>query len=215
MSSIDRTFAVFFATFAFQGMVDGITFDMSGVGQKCLQEDVQKDVLVVGEYEISDESGLFRVDLEITDSRKHRVYFKEHAEEGKFAFSSDDYDVYDVCFTRSPLQESNVAALPEDLFSAITLNIKSGVEAKSYAAVGEAEHLKPIELELRKLEDLSESIVKDFAEMKRREELHRDTNESTNERMLHFSIFSMVCLLGLAVWQVMYLKQYFKQKKLI
>ena len=42
MSSIDRTFAVFFATFAFQGMVDGITFDMSGVGQKCLQEDVQK-----------------------------------------------------------------------------------------------------------------------------------------------------------------------------
>ncbi len=104
-----------------------------------------------------------------------------------------------------------------------------------------------MELELRKLEDLSESIVNDFAEMKRREEEHRDTNgrsgreplnekeqpifgrnsdglicphvllcaESTNERLLHFSIFSMVCLLVLAVWQVLYLKRYFKQKKLI
>ena len=51
--------------------------------------------------------------------------------------------------------------------------------------------------------------------MKKREEEHRDTNESTNERMLHFSIFSMVCLLLLAIWQVIYLKSYFKQKKLI
>ena len=30
----------------------------------------------------------------------------------------------------------------------------------------------------------------------------RDTNESTNSRVLYFSIFSMCCLLGLATWQV-------------
>ena len=32
----------------------------------------------------------------------------------------------------------------------------------------------------------------------------RDTNESTNSRVLYFSIFSMCCLLGLATWQVLY-----------
>ena len=32
----------------------------------------------------------------------------------------------------------------------------------------------------------------------------RDTNESTNSRVLYFSIFSMCCLLGLATWQVSY-----------
>ena len=33
-----------------------------------------------------------------------------------------------------------------------------------------------MELELRKLEDLSESIVADFARMKQLEQEHRDTN---------------------------------------
>lgn len=38
------------------------------------------------------------------------------------------------------------------------------------------EKLKPLEVELRRLEDLSESIVNDFAYMKKREEEMRDTN---------------------------------------
>lgn len=33
-----------------------------------------------------------------------------------------------------------------------------------------------MEMELRRLEDLSESIVNNFARMKQREEEHRDTN---------------------------------------
>lgn len=75
--------------------------------------------------------------------------------------------------------------------------------------------LKPLEVELRRLEDLSESIVNDFAYMKKREEEMRDTNESTNTRVLYFSIFSMFCLIGLATWQVFYLRRFFKAKKLI
>lgn len=42
--------------------------------------------------------------------------------------------------------------------------------------LGKAEKLKPMELELRRLEDLAESIVNDFAYMRAREEEMRDTN---------------------------------------
>lgn len=42
--------------------------------------------------------------------------------------------------------------------------------------LAKAEKLKPMELELRKLEDLAESIVQDFAYMRAREEEMRDTN---------------------------------------
>lgn len=42
--------------------------------------------------------------------------------------------------------------------------------------IAKAEKLKPLEVDLRRLEDLSESIVKDFAFMKQREEEMRDTN---------------------------------------
>jgi len=72
-----------------------------------------------------------------------------------------------------------------------------------------------MELELRRLEDLAESIVNDFAYMRAREEEMRDTNESTNTRVLYFSIFSMGCLLFLAVWQIFYLRRFFQAKKLI
>lgn len=39
--------------------------------------------------------------------------------------------------------------------------------------------------------------------------------ESTNTRVLYFSVFSMCCLIGLATWQVFYLRRFFKAKKLI
>lgn len=45
----------------------------------------------------------------------------------------------------------------------------------------EAAKLKPLELQLKKLEDISEAIVQDFAYMREREEQMRDTN---GERML-------------------------------
>ncbi|KAK6038990.1 hypothetical protein COOONC_23505 [Cooperia oncophora] len=92
--------------------------------------------------------------------------------------------------------------------------MKHGVEAKNYDDLAKAEKLKPLE-ELRRLEDLSDQIVKDFAFMRQREEEMRNTNESTNSRVLYLSIFSMFCLLALAIWQVMFLRNYFKAKKLI
>ena len=47
--------------------------------------------------------------------------------------------------------------------------MKHGVEAKSYEGLGDAAKLKPLEVELKRLEDLSESIVQDFAYMRQRE----------------------------------------------
>lgn len=45
-----------------------------------------------------------------------------------------------------------------------------------FCQIAKVEKLKPLELELRRLEDLSESVVNDFAYMKKREEEMRDTN---------------------------------------
>lgn len=42
--------------------------------------------------------------------------------------------------------------------------------------IGEASKLKPLEVDLKRLEDLSDSIVLDFALMRKREEEMRDTN---------------------------------------
>ncbi|XP_053636760.1 transmembrane emp24 domain-containing protein bai [Cherax quadricarinatus] len=188
--------------------VNGVMFHLQPNTQKCLREEIHKNVLVSGEYEIQESPGQ-KVDIQVTDSKGHHLYLKEEAETGKFIFNTEDYDVYEICFI------SRVPPTQRGIQQEVTLKTKHGVEAKTYESLGEAAKLKPLEVELKRLEDLSESIVQDFSYMRQREEDMRDTNESTNSRVLYLSLFSLCCLIGLATWQVLYLRKFFKAKKLI
>jgi len=189
-------------------MSHGIMFSLQPSTQKCLREEIHKEVVVTGEFKVQEIPGQ-KVDIKVTDSKEHILYNREDASEGKFSFTTEDFDVYEICFI------SHIPQGQRGLHQECTLNTKHGAEAKNYEALGEATQLKPLEVELRRLEDLSESIVKDFAYMQKREEEMRDTNESTNSRVLYFSLFSLACLTGLATWQVLYLRKFFKAKKLI
>jgi len=189
--------------------VDSLMFHLEANARKCLAEEIRQNILVTGEYEVSEMPGQ-QVNMMVTDTSGHHLVNRENIEkEGKFAFTTDKDDIFEICFiSRVP---NNMRGNRQE----VSLNTKHGVEAKNYENLGDAAKLKPLEVELKRLEDMSESIVQDFAFMRRREEEMRDTNESTNSRVLYFSIFSMCCLLGLATWQVLYLRKYFKSKKLI
>nr|CAB3267018.1 transmembrane emp24 domain-containing protein 10-like [Phallusia mammillata] len=187
---------------------EALNFQLPADTEKCLREEIHKDVLVTGDYDVSQQASV-KVFLKVTDSNGHILYQKDEATQGKFAFTTDDYDMFQICFSSKADFKGKLP--PQD----VELQIKRGVEAKNYDDIAKTEKLKPLEVELRRLEDLSESIVNAFAYMKKREEEMRDTNESTNSRVFYFSIFSMLCLIGLATWQVLYLRKFFKSKKLI
>ncbi|XP_023017116.1 transmembrane emp24 domain-containing protein bai [Leptinotarsa decemlineata] len=176
--------------------------------QKCLREELQQNIPVIGEFEVSEASGQ-TVDYVVTDSKGHILAKRQGISKGKFSFNTESYDTYEICFV------SHVPQNFKGIAQEVSLVTKHGIETKNYDTLGEAAQLKPIEVELKRLEDLSNAIVQDFAIMRKREEEMRDTNESTNSRVLYFSVFSMCCLLGLATWQVLYLRTYFKAKKLI
>ncbi|XP_045776787.1 transmembrane emp24 domain-containing protein bai isoform X1 [Maniola jurtina] len=189
---------------------DALTWSLAPNTQKCLKEELHANVLVAGEYSVTEVGGQ-RIDYIVRDSKGHILATKDHVTKGKFTFVTETYDTFEVCFiSKVPPEHRGVA---QD----VTLDIKVGIEAKNYEGkwIAEAAKLKPMEMELKRLEDLSEAIVQDFTSMRKREEEMRDTNESTNNRVLFFSVFSMICLLGLATWQVLYLRRYFKAKKLI
>ena len=58
----------------------------------------------------------------------------------------------------------------------VQLEIKTGVDAKDYTEIAKVEHLKPIELELRKMEDTVSTIHAEMLYMRAREEAMRNTN---------------------------------------
>ncbi|XP_031554076.1 transmembrane emp24 domain-containing protein 10-like [Actinia tenebrosa] len=188
-------------------LVSSLSFTLPSGSRKCLKEDVHKDVLVTGEYKLS-EAPHQKTHLKVTESTGHVLYSKDDATKGKFAFTTDDYEMYEVCFES---EASTSGGSDREIF----VNIKHGVEAKNYEDLGKAEKLKPMEIELKRMEDLADAIVNDFAYMRQREQEMRDTNESTNSRVLYFSVFSILCLFGLATWQLFYLRRFFIAKKLI
>ncbi|XP_065371007.1 transmembrane emp24 domain-containing protein bai [Calliphora vicina] len=202
------TATLFVSLCALISYVNCVMFHLTPNTQKCLKEDIQANQLVMGEYEVSDVPGQV-IDYIARDTKGHILSQKEHITKGKFSFMSEVYDTYEICFiSKVPPHQRGIA-------QEVSLVTKKGVETKSYEGIAEASKIKPLEVDLKRLEDLSDSIVRDFALMRKREEEMRDTNEKTNSRVLFFSIFSMCCLLGLATWQVLYLRRYFKAKKLI
>ena len=92
----------------------------------------------------------------------------------------------------------------------IELDIDIGADARDWSAIQAQEKLKPVETELRRIEELVSEIVGEMDYLRTREQKLRDTNESTNERVKWFAFGTMGMLVGLGAWQVVYLRAYFR-----
>nr|AAW26897.1 SJCHGC00879 protein [Schistosoma japonicum] len=178
--------------FCYISVTNGLRFKLKNGVTKCIQDEAHKDVIVHGE---------------VRDVKKHILYQRDNIKSGKFAFTTEDFDLFEVCFESQPDNTDH----EQEVF----LNIKHGTEAKDFDKMAKAEKLQPIEVLLKKLEGLADEIVQDFVLMHSKSGKMRNINESTHTRVLYFSILSMVILIGFACWQVLYLRRYFKSKKLI
>ena len=92
----------------------------------------------------------------------------------------------------------------------VELDIDIGADAKDWSAIEAGEKLKPVEAQLRRIEELVEEVVVEMDYLRTRELKLRDTNESTNERVKWFAFGTMGMLVGLGAWQVVYLRAYFR-----
>ncbi len=92
----------------------------------------------------------------------------------------------------------------------VELDIDIGADARDWSAIQAAEKLKPVETELRRIEETVNEIVTEMEYLRVREQKLRDTNESTNERVKWFAFGTMGMLVGLGAWQVVYLRAYFR-----
>ena len=68
----------------------------------------------------------------MTDSKGHVLYNKEDATKGKFAFTTEEYDMFETCF------QSKMVAGGRGADREVFIDMKHGVEAKNYADVSPA-----------------------------------------------------------------------------
>ncbi|KAI9141379.1 emp24/gp25L/p24 family/GOLD-domain-containing protein, partial [Paraphysoderma sedebokerense] len=198
-----------------------VRFDLSalatgveGMNKRCLRAYVPRDVVVKGTYHVS-EGPNQRVSIQVVDNSPHKNQYYSKSDlngDGKFVFTTHDYGDIIVCF----LNTLDAGLQPSPTFTkSIHLTLDTGAEAKDDSAFDKDKHLKPVEIELSRLESMSEEIVDEMEYLKTRLGKMRNTNESTNDRVKWFAILTISLTIGVGVWQVFYLKQFFKSKKLI
>ncbi|KAI1314692.1 vesicle coat component [Mortierella claussenii] len=200
--------------------VQAIKFELAGQASAdatpfCVSHYVDDEVHVV--VKVSVGAGPHqKTSLEITDDSEHQnqLWRKDNLSEERqrASFLTKQAGEVVACFT-------NVLAdgyQPDPRYTrTVDLDFDIGSETVDYEKLAEKEKLAPMELELRKLEDLVKDILDNMEHLQAREERMRNTNESTNERVKFFSSLTMFVLVALGLWQIFYLKRFFRKKRLI
>jgi len=91
----------------------------------------------------------------------------------------------------------------------------SGVSAKDYSAIAKKSNLKPIELNIKKLEDMTNYVVKEFTKMISNEEENLALNDSLSNRIITFSMITILAMVILGTIETLYIRNYLKRRKVI
>lgn len=108
--------------------------------------------------------------------------------------------------TYNPTTARNI----QDATRHVELDVDIGADAKDWSAIQATEKLKPVEADLRRMEEMVSEIVGEMDYLRTREQKLRDTNESTNNRVKWFGFCTTFILIVLWVWQILYLRAYFR-----
>ncbi|GAA5897551.1 hypothetical protein JCM6882_003514 [Rhodosporidiobolus microsporus] len=190
--------------------------------QKCLWNYAMSDTLVVLSVSAplaggSGQGSLQRLDMEVVDgSASRNTYQSKRGLKGETRMAITTHADADlgVCF-KNVLDQSVPEHQAPQYSRLIDLDVDIGADAVDYNAIAKQESLSGLEVEMRKLEGVVKEIVEELNYLKRREARMRDTNESTNDRVMNFFWITFSTLILLGVWQVVHLRSYFKKKYLI
>ncbi|KAI4584158.1 hypothetical protein MJG53_007437 [Ovis ammon polii x Ovis aries] len=118
---------------------------------------------------------------------------------GSFTFTSQAPGEHEVCLHL----KSSRFALFYDGKLAIHLDMQLSEHTNDYAELAANDKLTLLHLRIQQLVE------------QRREEHFRQTRESTNQRVLWWSILQTLILVATGTWQMQCLKSFFKAKKLV
>ncbi|KAG8194894.1 hypothetical protein JTE90_029185 [Oedothorax gibbosus] len=194
-------------------------FHISETERKCFIEEIPDETMVVGNYkcELHDpKTGGFMpsspgigMHVEIRDPNEKIILSKVYSSEGKFSFTSSSPGEHVICLYSNTTKWFSGSQLR------VHLDIQVGEHAVDYGHVAQKEKLTELQLRLRQLLDQVEQISKEQNYQRYREERFRQTSESTNQRVLYWSVSQTVILLLMGFWQMRHLKSFFQAKKLV
>jgi hypothetical protein len=141
-----------------------------------------------------------KVNIKVFDPEDKTVFDFEEAVEDSVTFYAQKQGFYTICFTNPSSEMTTIE---------FTFHVGSTLLAKNLA---QEHHFTPLEEAVEKLFENVDQLEADTWYHYRRLKRSKRTSESTNSRIMWWSIFETVCLLLVAAIQVLVIKSFFDRK---
>ncbi|KAF5280621.1 hypothetical protein FQA39_LY05269 [Lamprigera yunnana] len=197
----------------------GLYFHIGETERKCFIEEIPDETNVIINYKVElydPRSGGYMpsspgigMHVEVRDPDDKRLLSRVYSSEGRISFTSNVPGEHVICMF------SNSSAWFSGSQLRVHLDIQVGEHAINYGDVVQKEKLTELQLRIRQLLDQVEQITKEQNYQRYREERFRQTSESTNSRVLWWSLTQTAILLVMGAWQMKHLKSFFEAKKLV
>jgi len=174
--------------------------------QECVYEEVQFDgdhvsgSFVVVDHGLAWNSGEEGVELVITNPSGHQVMAVKADVGQQFEFRAHQHGLYKFCF-------NNPGSTPETISFHIHVGHVPGIED-----IARDEHLKPVNVKIAQLREALEAVSAEQIYLRARDYRHRITSESTNRRLIIYTVVEYVCLVGVSLGQVYLIRKLFDKR---
>lgn len=122
----------------------------------------------------------------------------------KIAFTASEAGNHQLCITNSATRETKV-----------DFEFLSGVNAKDYSDIAKKSNLKPIELNLQKLEDMISYLIHELSTIMAHEESTLALNDALSNKIILFSMITLVSMIVVGLVETIYIQRFLRNRKLI
>jgi len=164
--------------------------------------------------------GVRDIDVKVTSPSDMVVWTQNRQTEGRTTFITETNGRFTTCFDNTFSSMSSKVIV----FQALSGGRHRIVQDAAPKVVPGLEPVKQKDVELRNsaigrtindFAGLVGELQNDLEAMKMREQVHRNTNESTNERVMFWALFEMLMLLAMSLGQIFYMRRLFEVKRVI
>jgi len=170
-------------------------------GDECFTSELEQANKLSGSFEVL-QGGLLDVDCVVTGPNRETHYSTQRQKSGAFSLLAPTTGSYAICFSNR---------LSTQAEKTVAFSLHSGDAL--FRDVAKQEHVTPLESEITQLSDAINKVEDEQSYMVAREAASRAMNDSTNRRVLWFSVLEAVVFVALGFWQYSYLSKGFETKR--
>lgn len=186
----------------------GVKLKVLGQARECVQEEAtEAGDLITGSFIASDGDGKTRrffggaerFDFTVIDPQHNTVYSAKRKAEHKFEMKAEQQGTYTLCF----YNQGRVPAY-------VLYHAHVGHHLSHDRATHE--HIDPLQESVTNVKEDISRLWEEYNYQKKREEVHRATNESTQWRVIFWAVLEAAFLVVFSIGQVLYIRSLFSQK---